>query len=81
MGLANATPESLAEKAARKVAARNFRAAQRAKGLRLLKIWVPDTRIPEVAAMIRQQSLSKGTPQEQETLDWIERTMDYRGWS
>lgn len=35
---------------------RAHRARQRARGLRLVQIWVPDTRSPEFAAEARRQS-------------------------
>ena len=36
---------------------RSHRARLRAKGLRLIQIWVPDTRSPEFAAEAHRQSL------------------------
>jgi hypothetical protein len=35
---------------------RSYRARMRAKGMRLVQIWVPDTRSPEFAAEARRQS-------------------------
>lgn len=37
---------------------REFRARQRAKGLRLVQFWVPDVTTPEFAAEARRQSLA-----------------------
>lgn len=47
---------------------------QRAAGLRLVQLWVPDTRSKRFAAECRRQSrLLTGDPAEAETLQFIER--------
>lgn len=57
------------------------REALRAAGLRPVQIWVPDTRQPGFAAECRRQSaLLTADPQEDETLDWIERVADTQDW-
>lgn len=53
---------------------RGYRVRQRAAGLRLIQLWVPDTRSPSFAAECRRQSrLLRGDPAEAEALDFIER--------
>ncbi|WP_084191314.1 antitoxin MazE family protein [Algiphilus aromaticivorans] len=58
------------------------REALRAAGLRPVQLWVPDTRKQGFAAECRRQSaLLAADPQEDETLDWIERVADTQDWS
>lgn len=53
----------------------------RAAGLRPLQFWVPDTCRPGFAAECRRQSqLVRDTPQEQETMDWLDTVRDTEGW-
>ncbi|OGA06096.1 MAG: hypothetical protein A2W68_17080 [Betaproteobacteria bacterium RIFCSPLOWO2_02_64_14] len=53
---------------------RSYRVRQRAAGLRLIQLWVPDTRSPDFAAECRRQSrLLRGDPAEAEALEFIER--------
>ena len=53
---------------------RSYRVRQRAVGLRLIQLWVPDTRSPDFAAECRRQSrLLRGDPAEAEALEFIER--------
>jgi len=60
---------------------RSYRERMRAKGLRPVTIWVPDTRSPEFQAEVRRQSLAlRDDPHEQEVLDWIAEVMDTEGW-
>ena len=60
---------------------RKHRASLRARGLRPIQIWVPDTRRPGFAEEARRQCLAlRDDPQEKEVLDWIEKAMDYTGW-
>lgn len=52
------------------------------KGLRPIRMWVPDTGRPGFAEECRRQSrLLAGDPQEKETLDWIESVSDFKGWA
>ncbi len=68
-------------KAAARDRVRKHRESLRAQGLRPIQIWVPDTRKPGFAEEARRQSLAvRNDPQEKETLDWIEKAMDYSGW-
>jgi len=60
---------------------RKHRESLRARGLRPIQIWVPDTRRPGFAEEARRQCLAlRNDPQEKEALDFIEREMDYSGW-
>ncbi len=60
---------------------RDHRARLRAQGLRPVQIWVPDTRGPGFAAEARRQSLLiSGDAPEAETLDWIDKAANRRGW-
>ena len=53
---------------------RSYRARRQASGLRLIQLWVPDTRSKRFAAECRRQSrLLQGDPAEAETLEFIER--------
>lgn len=51
---------------------KKYRVRQRASGLRLVQLWVPDTRSPVFAAECRRQSaLLRGDAAESETLEFI----------
>jgi hypothetical protein len=53
---------------------RGYRARKQASGLRLIQLWVPDTRSKRFAAECRRQCrLLQGDPAEAETLGFIER--------
>lgn len=53
---------------------RGYRARQQAAGLRLIQLWVPDTRSKRFAAECKRQCrLLKGDPAETEALEFIER--------
>lgn len=57
---------------------KGYRARKQANGLRLIQLWVPDTRSKRFAAECRRQSLLlKGDPAEAETLGFIERVADW----
>jgi Protein of unknown function (DUF3018) len=46
--------------------------------MRLLRIWVPDTRSPEFAREAeRQGKLSRGRPEEKNATDFIEAAFDW----
>jgi hypothetical protein len=54
-----------------------YRALRQARGMKLLRIWVPDTSAPGFAAeAARQASLLRGAPEETEALDFIDRAAD-----
>ncbi len=49
-----------------------YRLAKSRKGMKLLRIWVPDTKRPEFAAeAARQRALLRGRADEREALDFI----------
>jgi Antitoxin MazE-like len=49
-----------------------YQRSQHAKGLKLLRVWVPDPRRPEFAKeAARQAKLLQGRPEEREALDFI----------
>ena len=51
---------------------KSYRVRQRAAGLRLVQLWLPDTRSPVFAAECRRQSaLLRGDAAETETLEFI----------
>ncbi|MBI2295008.1 MAG: antitoxin MazE family protein [Betaproteobacteria bacterium] len=53
---------------------RGYRTRKQAAGLRLVQLWVPDTRSKRFAAECRRQSrLLKGDPAEAEMLEFIAR--------
>jgi hypothetical protein len=61
---------------------KKHRAQLKARGMRPVQVWVPDTRSARFAAECRRQSmLLAGDPQELETLDWMERIADQDGWT
>ena len=52
---------------------KKYRVRQRASGLRLVQLWVPDTRSPVFAAECQRQSaLLRGDPAESEALAFID---------
>ena len=58
------------------------RASLKARGMRPVQLWVPDTRSADFAAECRRQSaLLDADPQEREVLNWIEQVADSDGWS
>lgn len=57
---------------------KRYRERLKAKGLRQIHIWVPDTKRPGFADELRHQVASlKGGSEEQEALDFIEKTADW----
>lgn len=57
---------------------KRYRKRLKAKGLRQIHLWVPDTKQPGFADELRRQVASlKGAPEEQEVLDFIEETADW----
>ncbi len=60
---------------------RKHREAIRLAGLRLVKLWAPDTRHPSFAAVCREQSARLlNDPQESQMLELIEVISDHKGW-
>ena len=57
---------------------KRYRMNQKAKGRRLLRIWVPDTSTPEFQAEARRQALLlRDAPDEEEVMAFIEAVTDY----
>ena len=55
-----------------------YRGSQRSKGMKLLRVWVPDPHRPEFAKeAARQGKLLRGRPEEGEALDFIEGAFDW----
>jgi hypothetical protein len=53
-----------------------YRARRKADGMKLVRIWVPDPRSPDVAARaLREAESLRGAPDEQEAMDFIEAAM------
>jgi Protein of unknown function (DUF3018) len=74
-------PAAEQKKLAARERVRKHRESLRARGLRPIQIWVPDTRKPGFAEEAHRQSLAvRNDPQEKEVLDFIEEMMDYTGW-
>lgn len=75
------TKPAAEKKLAAKERVRKHRESLRARGLRPVQIWVPDTRRPGFAEEARRQCLAvRDDPQEKEALDWIGKAMDSTGW-
>ena len=69
-----------AERARRSV--NRYRDKLRARGLRALQIWVPDTRAPGFAEECRRQSLSiAADPAERTLMRELELLQDDTGWT
>ena len=68
-----AAPKSSREKV------RSHRKRMRAKGYRLVQMWLPDTRTPEFAAEARRQSLrANRSPFAAEDQAWVEAMSDWK---
>ncbi len=60
---------------------RRYRERMRAKGLRQIQLWLPDTRSPEFAAECRRQSLLVANdPAEQAIMEELEALQDLEDW-
>lgn len=64
--------------AARKM--RVLRARLRARGLRPIQLWVPDTRSSGFIEEARRQSALVSRLASEQQLDWVEAAMDTEGW-
>jgi len=57
---------------------KRYRASQQHKGMRLLRVWVPDPRLASFAVEVeRQSALLRGRAEEAEALDFIEAGFDW----
>lgn len=56
-----------------------YRRRMRARGLRPVQIWLPDTRSPEFIAEYRRQAkaIAANDPAGDEVMDWIEATYEW----
>ena len=55
-----------------------YRREKRNRGMKLLRVWVPDPKRPEFAREAeRQATLLRGRPEENEALDFIEAAFDW----
>ena len=60
---------------------RRLRADRKARGMKLLRIWVLDPKAPGFAEEARREAeLLRGAPEELEALDFIEAVMDTDDW-
>ncbi len=60
---------------------RRYRERMRAKGLRQIQLWVPDTRSPAFTAECRRQSLLVAdNPAEQAIMEGLEALHDVENW-
>jgi hypothetical protein len=58
---------------------RAYRKRMRAKGLRLVQMWLPDTRTPEFAAEAHRQSLrANASPFAAEDQAWVDSISDWK---
>jgi Protein of unknown function (DUF3018) len=59
---------------------RNHRARMRAKGMKLVQIWVPDTASPEFKAeALRQSRLAAQSPHEAEDQAFVDGISEFQG--
>jgi hypothetical protein len=60
-----------------------YRARMRRAGLRLVQLWVPDTRARGFAEECRRQSraATKHRRAEEQVLTWLDQTRDTSGWT
>ena len=66
-------PSTAKRKKATRAKVSAYRARMRAQGMRLVQIWVPDTRSPEFAREARRQSRAVArSPQEKEDIAFVE---------
>jgi hypothetical protein len=66
-------PSTAKRKKATRAKVSAYRTRMRAQGMRLLQIWVPDTRSPEFAKEARRQSRAVArSPQEKDDIAFVE---------
>jgi hypothetical protein len=60
-----------------------YRERMKASGLRLVQVWLPDTRARGFAEECRRQSLAaqRGARFERGAMDWVEAVGDTDGWT
>jgi hypothetical protein len=58
-----------------------YRANKRRKGLKLVRMWLPDPKSVAFRRSIRRQCLAlRGTPEDREALDFIEANNEAENW-
>lgn len=61
---------------------KRYRARQKARGMKLVRIWVPDPNAPGFKAEARRQArVLRSAPEQKEALDFIEANFDDRDWT
>ena len=60
-----------------------YRSTQKARGMKLIRIWVPDPTSPTFRLEAKRQAkLLRGRPEEEDALDFIEQTLkDTKDWT
>jgi len=73
----------MCKQAAQHRSVQQYRARMRHAGLRLVQLWVPDTRARGLAAECRRQSRAAGAKKrlEKDVLDWIEASAETQDWT
>lgn len=57
---------------------KRYRATQKQRGMKLVRLWVPDSHAPGFRREARRQAeLLRGAPEEREALDFIEAAADW----
>lgn len=57
---------------------KRYRATQKQRGMKLVRLWVPDPHAPGFRREARRQAeLLRGAPEEREALDFIEAAADW----
>ncbi len=58
-----------------------YRASRRARGMKLLRVWVPDPAAPGFRQEARRQAaVLRGAPEQEDALDFIVTEADLTGW-
>lgn len=58
-----------------------YRANKRRQGLKLVRLWLPDSKSATVRRRIRRQCVAlRGTPADKEALDFIEAVAEEENW-
>lgn len=57
---------------------KDYRTRLRGQGLRPVQVWVPDQRLPGFRDALQQQIMNLDKQAESESLDFIEKTGDWR---
>lgn len=73
----------MSKAAAARKSVQRYRDRMRESGLRLVQVWVPDTRAPGFLDECKRQSLAaqKSRRSERETAEWLELQRDTEGWT